>query len=610
MSELLDWADGTPRSPRYGDVYFSAVDGLAEARSVFLQGCDLPNAWAGRRRFVVAEIGLGTGLNLLALLDLWRRSRPEGGLLHVFTIEGHLLAARDVEKALAAWPELADLAAALVAVWPSPRPGFHRLEFPALNAIVDVAIGEAAEVLAAWSGAADAWFLDGFAPAKNPEAWRQAVLDLVAARSAPGARAATFTVAGAVRRGLATAGFTVEKRPGFGRKRERLEARLGDGPLATASEPRVAVIGAGIAGAALARAFRSLGTPVTVFEGAAVGAGASGAPSALVSPRLDAGGGAPAQLHAQAIARARAIYLTEAPEAVLAQGAMQIEGQDRDAARFDRVAAWAGFAPGDIERLGAEAVARRLAEPAAPAGLAVNEALVVAPDRLLKALLADTPLDLRRVTALEKIGGAWRLLNAEGDCLAEADVVCLAAGADEFARQPTDSRVLPLRPVRGQVSCSEVAFTGQAAGWGGYAAPLRGGGTLFGATHDRDDVETDVRELDHGRNLALLAKARPALAARIASAGGLQGWAGVRAATPDHLPVAGGLAEGLMILGGLAGRGFTLAPLLAEHVAALAVGAASPLPRILAAAVDPRRFWDELDGRRMGSTIKASGEGP
>jgi len=165
-------------------------------------------------------------------------------------------------------------------------------------------------------------------------------------------------------------------------------------------------------------------------------------------------------------------------------------------------------------------------------------------------------------------------------------------------------------PQHGAGALIVAPFTGQAAGWGGYAAPLPGSGTLFGATHDRDDVGCDVRESDHGRNLALLAKARPGLAARIAAAGALQGWAGVRAATPDHLPVAGALQPGLMILGGLGGRGFTLAPLLAEHVAALALGAPSPLPRRLAAAVDPARFWDELERVRTGSTIEASGEGP
>ena len=255
----LEWAEGGPRSRRFDDVYFSAVDGLAESRAVFLQGCGLPDAWTGRRRFTVGELGFGTGLNILALLQLWRDRRPEGGRLHVFSVEAYPLGRDEAARALAAWPELADLTAPLLAAWPSARPGFHRVEFPDLGAMLDLHVGEAADGLAAWEGRADAWFLDGFAPAKNPQMWRQPLLDLVAARSAPGARIGTFTVAGAVRRGLVEAGFEVEKKPGFGRKKERLEAVLPGRARAETPALRVAVIGAGIAGAALARAFQALG---------------------------------------------------------------------------------------------------------------------------------------------------------------------------------------------------------------------------------------------------------------------------------------------------------------------------------------------------------------
>ncbi|MDB5462445.1 MAG: hypothetical protein JWP23_834, partial [Phenylobacterium sp.] len=278
----LAWSDdGQPRSRLYGDVYFSAEDGLAEARAVFLQGCGLPDAWRGRRRFVVGELGFGTGLNVLALIDLWTRAGPPQGRLHIFSVEAHPIAAKDARRALGRWPELTELTARLIAHWPGQARGLHRLEFPDLGVILDVAVAEVAGALEAWSGHADAWFLDGFAPARNPAMWREEVLALVAGRSAPGAVAATFTVAGAVRRGLAAAGFTVEKQPGFGRKRERLAARLpgmGSDPVAAR---RVAIVGAGIAGAAAARAVRALGGEALVFDAEARGAGASGNPAAL-----------------------------------------------------------------------------------------------------------------------------------------------------------------------------------------------------------------------------------------------------------------------------------------------------------------------------------------
>ncbi|MFZ5727885.1 MAG: tRNA (5-methylaminomethyl-2-thiouridine)(34)-methyltransferase MnmD, partial [Pseudomonadota bacterium] len=293
---------GQPRSRLYGDVYFSTLDGLAESRAVFLQGCGLPEAWAGRRRFTVGELGFGTGLNILALLDLWRRTAPAGAWLDIFSIEAHPLAAEEAAAVLAAWPEVADLAELLVRRWPGRARGFHRLDLPEVRATLDLAVMEAGEALAGWTGAADAWFLDGFAPSANPQMWRQEVLDLVAARSAAGARAATFTVAGDVRRGLQAAGFEVAKRPGFGRKRERLEARRAGEPVSRPAPSRVAVIGAGVAGASVRRALGLQGVEAVVFDARGRGSGGSGNPAALVTPRLDAGLGPVAALFAQALA--------------------------------------------------------------------------------------------------------------------------------------------------------------------------------------------------------------------------------------------------------------------------------------------------------------------
>ena len=206
LESPLTWSDdGQPRSRRYDDVYFSAEDGLAEARAVFLDGCGLPQAWTGRDRFVVGELGFGTGLNVVALIELWAHRRPHEARLQIFSVEAHPLSANEARRALAHWPEFADLAARLTDRWPGRARGPHRVELPELGVVLDVSVGEAAEALAAWSGRADAWFLDGFAPARNPAMWCDEVLALVAARSAPGAAAATFTVADQVRRGLAAA---------------------------------------------------------------------------------------------------------------------------------------------------------------------------------------------------------------------------------------------------------------------------------------------------------------------------------------------------------------------------------------------------------------------
>lgn len=577
MSDL-DWTADGPRSTRFGDIYFSPEDGLAESRAVFLRGCGLPERWRGRRRFTVGELGFGTGLNVLALLDLWRRKRPPGATLHVFSVEAFPLSAQDARRALAAWPELASLAERLLTRWPRGG-GFHRIDWPELGATLDLAHGDALDALIRWRGRADAWFLDGFAPARNPAMWSAELLRQVAERSAPGAVAATFTVAGAVRRGLAEAGFTVERRAGFGRKRERLEARL-PGLAKDADTPSVAILGGGVAGASLARAFRGLGAAPTIV--APADPGASGNPAALVSPRFDAGAAAPARLMLQAFRRAVALY-TDVPEAVIARGLLQLEIQPRDARRFDALAAGALFATGEAERLSAAGASDRLREGPTAGGLWIPEALSVDPQAISRIWLGDGARVEASAAAVERLAGGWAVLDADGRTLAQTEIVVLASGWALAALRPQ----LPLSPVRGQASWTDAAALDAAVAWGGYAVRTRGG-LLFGATHDQGRTDTEADPADDARNLATLAATLPRLADRLAQAR-LQGRAAVRVTTPDRLPLAGQLEAGLHVLGGLGSRGFTTAPLLAEHVAAEALGAPSPLPADFARIVAPDR---------------------
>jgi len=573
----LTWIDGQPRSAVFGDVYYSLEDGLAESRAVFLAGCGLPQRWAGRARFTVAELGFGTGLNIAALLDLWARTGPEGGLLQIFSIEAFPIAREDAERALSAWPQIAPAARALLDRWPTARRGWRRIDLPAFGAVLDLAIGDVAEMLPQWRGKADAWLLDGFSPAANPAMWTDEVLSMVGRASATGARAATFTVAGQVRRGLEAVGFTVEKRPGYGRKRQRLEATL-PGLARRETHPTIAVVGAGIAGAALARAFHRLGADPILFD--AGEAGGSHNPAALVMPALDAGGGARAALYAQSFGRAVDLY-RQTSGAVIATGAVQLEATPRDNARFDAVAGQDIFDAGQLHRLTAADAAQRLGEAEAPAGLAFEDALVVDP----KAVLAAWAPTIRpgRVLDYAREKHAWRLTLEGGEDLV-VDILVLATGWSKLAAPA------PLSPVRGQASWAALGAPPVASAAGAYAIPTRDG-VLFGATHDRGDERTDIRPADNARNLADLAEHRAGLAARLAGAT-LQARAAIRAATPDRMPLAGEIDNGLHILSGLGSRGFTTAPLLAEHVAARALGLGSPLPSSLAALVDPRRFLE------------------
>lgn len=529
---------------------------------MFLQGCGLPERFA--QSFTVGELGFGSGLNIAALLDLWRREKPAGGRLHVFSIEAHPLARDEAARILAHWPELGEAAQVLLDHWPGRARGFHRVDLPGFDAVLDLAVMDVIPALEAWDGSADAWFLDGFSPALNPAMWRDEVLAAVAARSAPGARAATFTVAGAVRRGLQAAGFEIAKRPGFGRKRERLEAWL-PGAREPAPAPKIlAVIGGGIAGASLARAARAEGLIATVLDDPDAVA-ASGNPAALVTPALDAGGGPRAALYAQAFARAVTLYEAE-PGAIIAREVLQLPASDRDPARFATVAGQDLFEPETmVVRDGA---------------LAMTQALVIEPAVVTAAWSGEVVR--RRVARLERDGEGWKLLDAAGDLILTADRVALAGGA--ASGELVDVR---LKPVRGQASWTDGETT-QATAFGGYAVPTRDG-VLFGATHDRDQTATDVRLEDHARNLETLAKGLPDLAARLAGKP-FEGRAAVRATTPDRLPLAGIGDDGLIVLTGLGSRGFCLAPLLAEHLVARILGRPSPLPRQLSHLAESGRF--------------------
>jgi tRNA 5-methylaminomethyl-2-thiouridine biosynthesis bifunctional protein len=517
----------------------------------------------------VGELGFGTGLNIVALLDAWVQSRPQDAILNVFSVEGFPLSRNDAARALSRWPELRPIIDLLIQRWPSGTPGFHRIDLPELQAVIDLAVGDAAWALEHWQGQADAWFLDGFAPSTNPAMWSDTVLDGVARCSAPNVRLATFTVAGSVRRGLAERGFIVEKRPGHGRKRERLEAHRTQSQDHTVRLPRVAVVGGGIAGAALARALAANGVAPIVLEQAGPGAGASGFPAALVTPRMDLGDADIAALFAEALERAGTLYRS-IPDAVVAEGVTQYPGLERDIARFARIAQQPLWAPGTMT-------------PAADGSLTMAGALTVQPGVILKAWLGEVELRTVAVTGLTPNGPGWTIQAATGETL-DVDSVVVAAGWGVSALLQD----LSITPVRGQADWIS-GHSARAEAWGGYIAPTPEG-FLFGATHDRGEVATEVRAADTERNLATLAKRRPDLA-ETARRSTLHARAAVRATTRDRLPLAGVIAghPGLFVLGGLGSRGFCLAPLLAEHVAALILDRPSPLPLSLARRVDPSR---------------------
>jgi len=263
---------------------------------------------------------------------------------------------------------------------------------------------------------------------------------------------------------------------------------------------------------------------------------------------------------------------------------LRLEAKPRDAERFDRIAAQSLWSEAEMQRCDAAAMSAALGEPVAMGGLILRSALAVRPQAILRAWLRDARGVAAEVARLERRSNLWAALDADGGLIAEATQMVIAAGWGSAALRPD----LALRASRGQVSWAPGGAPIPPVAWGGYAAPVDGG-LLFGATHDRGRIDVGADPADDRRNFHALAQTLPSAANRLDSSL-IEGRAAVRATTADHLPVCGQAAPGLWVLGGLGSRGFLMAPLLGEHLAASMTGAPSPLPTALSARLDPGRF--------------------
>ena len=222
---ILD-ESGTPISETYGDIYHSAAGGHAQARHVFLAGNGLPARWRGRDSFTILETGFGLGINFMATWLAWKADPARCAPLHFISLEKHPFSAADLARAHAAWPEFQALAAELNAHWPALTAGTHRLELEGGQIVLTLVFGDAVETLRTLAAKADAFYLDGFSPALNPDLWSPALCQSLVRLANDGATLATWSVAGAVRRALSDAGFQVEKQAGFAGKRQMLVGRF------------------------------------------------------------------------------------------------------------------------------------------------------------------------------------------------------------------------------------------------------------------------------------------------------------------------------------------------------------------------------------------------
>ncbi|WP_437887119.1 bifunctional tRNA (5-methylaminomethyl-2-thiouridine)(34)-methyltransferase MnmD/FAD-dependent 5-carboxymethylaminomethyl-2-thiouridine(34) oxidoreductase MnmC [Phytobacter sp. V91] len=641
-------AEGTPVSRDFDDVYFSNDNGLEETRYVFLGGNALATRFPEHPRslFVVAESGFGTGLNFLTLwqaFDSFRAASPKATLqrLHFISFEKFPLTQSDLTLAHQHWPELAPWASQLQAQWPLPFAGCHRLLLDEGRVTLDLWFGDINELTDKLDDSlnrqVDAWFLDGFAPAKNPDMWTPNLFAAMARLARPGGTLATFTSAGFVRRGLQDAGFTMRKSKGFGRKREMLTGVMENPSPVAARTPwfartgtgsrETAIIGGGVASALLSLALLRRGWQVTLYcADAAPAQGASGNRQGALYPLLNAHDPALSQFFPAAFTFARRLY-------------------DALPVAFDHD--WCGVTQLGYDDKSQQKIAQMLSldlPQAIATGVDAQQVLEMAGVEtgcggihyplggwLCPAQLTAAALDLgeqqglqihygQQMASMEQQDAGWLLHFQHGDSKQHTNVV-LANGHQLGDFVQTEK--LPVYPVAGQVShiptTAALSQLRQVLCYDGYLTPHNPNNQhhCIGASYHRGQRDAAYSEEDQQHNRQRLLNCFPQAqwATQVDVSGG-EARCGVRCATRDHLPLVGNVANyeatlseyanladntenapgapvyrGLFLIGALGSRGLCSAPLAAELLASQMSEEPLPLDSETLAAINPNRLW-------------------
>lgn len=642
----LDWTeDGQPFSSHFDDVYFSRDSGLAETRHVFLQHNQLEQRWAALpsgAQFCITETGFGTGLNFLCAWQLWDQLAPADARLHFVSCEKYPLSSTDLQRALALWPELQPWADLLLAQYTDLAAGWQHFSLAGGRVTLTLLIGDVLETLPQLDAPVDAWFLDGFAPAKNPDMWQPALYEQMARLSRPGTTLATFTSVGDVRRGLQAAGFSMRKVRGFGRKRDMLCGQL-DTPASAEwrapwyarpqrpanSERTALIVGAGLAGCATAFALARRGWQVTVLERHATPAAeASGNTQGILYCKLS-----PHQTPLSRYVQASYAYALRTLHAVLPQGeatwracgVLQLAADDKERQR-QLALADQGYPNSFLHGVSTEQADAIAGVAVERPGLFFPSAGWVNPPSFCQALLQHPNIRvLTHCEALQLVqrDNEWHALDEQQQSLAQgaAAIICSANDSGRFSQ----SSHMPLKAIRGQVTqLSAVPASRQLRTVlcaEGYISPARQGEHHVGASFRFDRLDNQPSAEENLSNLHLLNGLSPALANMLQTdeqdPASLPARAALRCTTPDYLPLIGPVVDaeafnrdyavlgkdaskkpdtaaawypGLYINAGHGSRGMISCPLSGELIAALLDNEPLPLPSDVVTALHPSRF--------------------
>ncbi|MEO0475407.1 MAG: tRNA (5-methylaminomethyl-2-thiouridine)(34)-methyltransferase MnmD [Planctomycetota bacterium] len=584
-------------APKYDDVYFSAEDGLAETRHVFLQGNHLTERFSAMKpgeRFTIGESGFGTGLNFLAAWQLFEQHAPPNAQLDFVSVEGFPLDQQMMVRALSPWPELRRYREALLQQWGPIWPGRHRFRFTDGRLRLTLLVGEAAQALASIEARVDAWFLDGFAPSRNPEMWSEAVFSELARLSVSDATLATYTAAGFVRRGLDVAGFDIVNSAGFGTKRDMTvgvcrskgdDKKWGGHSCLPSAEGRSAiVIGGSLAGAFAARSLAERGIAVRVIEQQLSISNSAFPPSliprrSVLQPKINDEADLAGQFLREGYAFAQRLLESNSEISNESDwrpcGTFQAAHDERSSRRLRRFVDQ--FSDSGLCRwIDAEQSEAETGIRLPFGGVVIDGAGTLRPAGLCSALLDHPQIEVNshvQALSIESLNGSWRL-QCSGKTHRDTKLLIVANAMDAVRLLP-EGRV-DLRPIRGQVtslwSDNEVGVFGllrMPIFYGGYLIPSGTGGLSLGASFVPGDDSIDWRDSDHLACCEQLARVLPSEAERLKQIKTPEGWAGVRTTTANHRCYMEQVDDGLYVSLGHGSHGISSAAHAAEHLACL-----------------------------------------
>ncbi|PJC88234.1 bifunctional tRNA (5-methylaminomethyl-2-thiouridine)(34)-methyltransferase MnmD/FAD-dependent 5-carboxymethylaminomethyl-2-thiouridine(34) oxidoreductase MnmC [Vibrio sp. HA2012] len=650
----LDWNDaGTPVSDQFDDVYFSNVNGLEETRYVFLQQNHLPERWHTfrQRRFVIGETGFGTGLNFLAVwqwFEQFRFENPDSALqeLHFISFEKFPLSKDDLIKAHQAWPELGKYAAELQKHYPLALPDCHRIILADGAITLDLWFGDIKDCMPQVpvneSGIIDAWFLDGFAPSKNPEMWNQILFNSMAKLAKKACTCATFTAAGFVRRGLIEAGFDMKKTKGFGTKRDMIVGTLAEKVPFTNIAPwyarpenddihDVAIIGGGIASATLASALCRRGVAVTLYcSDEAPAENASGNRQGAVYPLLNGTHSGLSRLFAPAFLFARQVIQQASEQLEFAHqwcGVTQLAWDDKAEKKLDKMLE-GNFPEPLIHKLTAEQTALTIGLPVTTESVHYPLGGWLCPKELTQAMITRLTklahFSAHFNTGIETLTfdtevQLWKLSTQDKIFNHQAVVVANGHKFNQFEQ----TQSIPASAVKGQVShiptTPSLTKLKTVLCYDGYMTPNNPDDGLhcIGASFDREHInQTFDPQAQCDNKTKLLRSVTDQSWPNEVDVSGNDSRQGIRCATRDHVPYVGNVCDldkilhnyadlhrqqdnaetiadypNLFCIIGLGSRGLCSAPLMAEALASQMCNDPLPLPVAVLDNIHPGRMW-------------------